>query len=608
MGSLTKAKARMKELADFAAQTPFSMEDAVVASRQLHVFSDGALGATGSLRLVGDAAAAMGADMKEVSFWVGRAYSMIKGGQPFGEAAMRLQELGIITPQVRSKMEELQASGAANIEVWNVLASRLSEFKGGMSQMSTTGDGLISTLEDTATAVKKTFGEEFKEVAKGAISGLIEWLNKLIEDGSIKKWASNTLDLLYKVAGAAKAIYSGGTQRAEAWAGIKELLVGGLEVGAQKAVSLLEASAPRIGALIGSAAKGVLNGFQQEDYNKAAKDLGIQDKMGLWSLHGAFGSKPYGFSDEQHAAVKQRMGEIRQQRDLEEAGFSDGGEPAGIAQKQSDWDEAVKDLGLSERGDAPKLSEADEQSIKQRMREIRQKRFLSEGSYAQGESSETTGEDLLARAKLRLQKLGEDFQAEVDTKMAALKDAANAAPDPQAEKKKAEEEEKIRRDMAAAQALVDEKRQKETAQKEAEERARLARKQIEDEHKARVDNIRAEAQASAQSESAVRDRLSRAKSAAEQAWGWYRDPEAFKRQLAEEKAGATAEKQYAKDLDRLDNRSDWRTTKRLTDSEESVRRVAIAREEQDRAQKALLAIEKNTAGLEGMLKKLLTAK
>lgn len=102
MGSLTKAKDRMKELADFAAATPFAMEEVVNASRQLHVFSDGALGASNSLRLVGDAAAAVGQNIQEVSFWVGRAYSMIKGGQPFGEAAMRLQEMGIITPDRKS--------------------------------------------------------------------------------------------------------------------------------------------------------------------------------------------------------------------------------------------------------------------------------------------------------------------------------------------------------------------------------------------------------------------------------------------------------------------------------------------------------------------------
>lgn len=545
MGSLTKAKERMKELADFAASTPFQMEEVVNASRQLHVFSDGALGASNSLRLVGDAAAAVGQNIQEVSFWVGRAYSMIKGGQPFGEAAMRLQEMGIITPEVRTKMEDLQAAGAANIKVWEVLSDRLLQFKGGMAQLSQTGDGLVSTLKDTWTESIRTFGQSFMEVSKTAIGGLIEWLGKLNSDGTIKEWANRTLEVLYQVAGAAKAVSSGGGMRAEAWSGIKDVLIGGLEVGAQKATSLLEAAAPRIGALIGSAAKALMTVFKQEDFNAAAKDLGLGEKVGFWG--GAFGESGR-LSKEENLAVQKRMREIRQKRDLEEGGFS--------------------------AGDAPT----------------------------------TTAQERLDRGLNTLRKLGASFRADVAAKTADLKDAADSSTTAADPAKAAAEKKRIVDDMAKAQALGDEKRAKETAKAEAEERRKLADKNADADHAKRVAHIRDEAQLSAQSEATARDRLSRANSAAQQAWGWYRDPESFKRQLAEEKAGASAEKQYAKDFDRLNNRSDWRNTKRLTDSEESVRRVALAREEQDRAQRALIAIEKNTAGLESMLKRLLTSK
>jgi hypothetical protein len=458
---------------------------------------------------------------------------------------MRLQEMGIITPDVRTKMEDLQAAGAKNIEVWEVLATRLAQFKGGMAQLSQTGDGLVSTLKDTWTQSVRTFGQSFLEVSKTAIGGLIEWLGKLNDNGTIKSWADKTLEVLYRVAGAARAVASGGGMRAEAWSGIKDVLIGGLEVGAQKVTSLLEAAAPRIGALIGSAAKAIMTVFKQEDFKAAAKDLGLGEKVGFWG--GAFGESGR-LSKEENLAVQKRMREIRQKRDLEEGGFSAGDAPTSTAQ-------ARLDRGLA-----------------------------------------------------TLRKLGSGFRQSVDDKTKELKDAAEAPPDPQAAKKKAEEEEKIKRDMAAAQAIKDEKAAKERAQAEAEERRKLALKNAEDEHARRVANIREEAQVSAQSESATRDRLSRANIAAQQAWGWYRDPESFKRQLAEEKANAAAEKQYAKDFDKLNDRRDWRTTTRLTDSEESVRRVALAREEQDRAQKALIAIEKNTAGLEDMLKTLLTVK
>lgn len=157
-------------------------------------------------------------------------------------------------------------------------------------------------------------------------------------------------------------------------------------------------------------------------------------------------------------------------------------------------------------------------------------------------------------------------------------------------------------DRAAQQDALD------AVKAQMDERKKLSDEQAAAEHAKRVEDIKAEAALSEQSAESARDRLSRATSAAQQAWGWYRDPESFKKQLAEEKANAAAEKQYAKDLDKLDNRSDWRTTNRLTDSEESVRRVALAREEQTRAQQALISIEKHTSGLEAMLKTLLTSR
>jgi len=495
MGSMDKAKARMAELAEFAAKTPFSMEDAVVASRQLHVFSNGALGATGSLKLVGDAAAAVGGDMKEVSFWVGRAYSMIKGGQPFGEAAMRLQEMGIITPEVRSKMEELQAAGASNAEVWAVLEARLGTFKGGMEQLATSGDGLISTLNDNWKAAIRTFGESFKDASKDGILTLSDALDKLVADGTVSVWASRAVKALEMVktaagwtASAVKFIYEKG--------GLSDVV--GIGRGVARAAGAIAG---------GGGLSGAITGY----------------KSG--TATGYFGGK-----------IQSALGD------------PDGG------------------IALNKRMEA------------------------------------------------------EEKKADDAIKAKAIADQA-AKTKTKAEKEQADKDEKakIAADLKKAQDEVDRKRKLETVkkeeeerqkavQKEADERDKLAKKQIEDEHKARVDDIREEAQISAQSEANARDRLSRANSAAQQAWGWYRDPESFKRQLAEEKANAAAEKQYAKDFDKLNDRSDWRTTKRLTDSEESVRRVALAREEQDRAQQALLAIEKNTAGLESMLKRLLTSK
>lgn len=508
MGDMGKAKERMSDLAEFAAKTPFKLEETVVASRQLHVFSNGALGAMGSLKMVGDAAAAVGGNMQEVSFWVGRAYSMIAGGKPFGEAAMRLQELGIITPEVRTKMEELQAAGATNAEVWAVLEGRLNTFKGGMETLSKTGDGLKSTLEDNWTAAVRTFGDAFQSAAKDGIKQLSDALEGLSTSGTIAVWADKAVRALKDIQEAAAL-----TGKAFSWIG-SGLKFAYERSGASDAVAQIRAGSRALGALstgdVAGAGKAYLSG----------------------QATGYYGGK-----------VLKALGD-----------------PGGGVAMNDAWVKADADR---------------EAGIRAKAQEENKKK----------------------------------------------KDPAKAAEEEKAALAKA---------LAASQAVVDETKKKELLKKEAEEREKLEKKAAEEriknaekvaeaERKAaealrkedldsKIEAARDAAKAGHDEERTGQDRLQKAKAAAEQAWGWYRDPASFKKQLEEEKAQKAAEKQFDKDADRLTRRGDWRSTTRLSDSEEAVRRVVLAREEQKAAERALLAIEKNTAGLEAMLKELLSSK
>lgn len=203
MRSMSAAKERMAELAKFAAETPFQMGEIVQASRTLHVFTGGILGASASLRLVGDTAAAVGANINDLGFWIGRIYAAIKGGQPFGEATMRLMELGVITPEIRTKMEDLQAAGASNAEIWSVLETRLASFSGGMKTLSETGDGLTSTLKDNWTEAVRSFGQALEPIAKTEIKNLIESIQRLNSDGTVAVWATRMISALESIGHAA---------------------------------------------------------------------------------------------------------------------------------------------------------------------------------------------------------------------------------------------------------------------------------------------------------------------------------------------------------------------------------------------------------------------
>jgi hypothetical protein len=224
LGSTEAAKKRLKELSDFSAATPFELPDIAAASRQLHVFTDGAMGGADSLRDIGDASAAVGQNIQEVAFWVGRAYAAIKGGQPFGEAAMRLQEMGIMTPKVRQQMEELQKSGGSATRVFALLQNRLGEFSGGMDELSQTGNGLISTLKDNWSLALADFGKAFMGLAKGGLRDVIARIDELRSNGTIEVWAQKSADAVRVLGGVLGDVLEGGEKRKQAFADMGSLV------------------------------------------------------------------------------------------------------------------------------------------------------------------------------------------------------------------------------------------------------------------------------------------------------------------------------------------------------------------------------------------------
>lgn len=166
LGSAKAAKDRMAELADFAAHTPFQLPEIAAASRTLETLTDGALSTGQGLTLVGDVASGTNTPLEELSVTIGRLYSGLDSGRPVGEAMQRLQEIGAITPEVRSKLEKLQAEGKKGSEVWKVAAEDLARFSGGMELQSQTWNGKLSTLGDAWAEVRAQFGEPIMDALK----------------------------------------------------------------------------------------------------------------------------------------------------------------------------------------------------------------------------------------------------------------------------------------------------------------------------------------------------------------------------------------------------------------------------------------------------------
>lgn len=174
-----RAKEHVANLFEFAKKTPFETGPIIQASRTLQTFGGDALNTMANLTMMGDAAAGASVDINEVSFWVGRAYAAIQGGQPFGEARMRLQELALLSPQAAQKMEQLQKAGASTAEVWQVLQGELGRFTGAMEKQADTWEGLTSTLSDTLKLFLARVLKPVFDAMKAGLRGVIQLVTNL---------------------------------------------------------------------------------------------------------------------------------------------------------------------------------------------------------------------------------------------------------------------------------------------------------------------------------------------------------------------------------------------------------------------------------------------
>lgn len=186
LGSAEAARQRMLELEDFGRTTPFELPGIVKASRTLETLTRGALSTGDQLRMVGDVAAGVEQPIEELSIWFGRLYDGIQSGRPVGEALMRFQEMGVITGEVRAKIERLQASGADSAEVWAVVTEAAGRYNGMMERMSSTAAGLNSNLADNIGTAKRLFGEGFLEPVKAIVRDINAEFGKLFDSGRIQ--------------------------------------------------------------------------------------------------------------------------------------------------------------------------------------------------------------------------------------------------------------------------------------------------------------------------------------------------------------------------------------------------------------------------------------
>ncbi len=492
IGNIDEARAHMADLKALGDTPPFDLDQFAKASRALMVMTDGALGYKKSLELIGDAAAATGHPIEEMGQAVGRLYAFIRDGQPLSRAVMQLRNMGVITPEVAQKLQDLQAAGKSNAEIWAEVEVQLGRYKGAMKETEATGEGLMGAIKSRWDNIVRAFGDAFAETAKGGMSEILDKMKELEESDAIGQWADDAVESMGKVAESAKGV------------------------------------ATVLGSLAGGAWKGVKATVGTAWAFAAGMDEAGRNGEGWFNFsHGAAVASEYW--------RREVKGEIPEE-------------------------EAAADAEAKKERAAARAERRREREAQEARRAAQEEERIQE-SLAEGQRKTD----------------------ETNAKAAAEKRAA--------EEKKAAEK------AAAERARLD---AQEAARRERERQKELADR-IKD-HQKLLAAERAE-------ESKSRAAVSAAESKLQQAWGWYRDKESMRTQLEEEKAEAAAQKQYEKDLQRLkDRRRDWRKAENLSVDEEAVRRVALAREEKEAAEKHLAEIEKNTADLAAKLDELLAMK
>lgn len=592
IGNIDEARAHMADLKALGDTPPFSLDEFAKASRSLMVMTDGALGYKKSLEMIGDAAAATGYPIEELGQAVGRMYAFIRDGQPLSRAVMQLRNMGVITPEVAQKLQDLQAAGKSNAEIWAEVETQLGRYKGAMAETEKTGEGLFAAMKTRWENIVRQFGTALMDEAKEGLETVNDAAKDLEESGFVEVWANKTIDKLKEVKTAFSAIGEAVTWLWEKTGASDLYRVGTANIGAAaytvtRSVAGL-ANGEGFDALKNAMAEGaevrnkeLAKGY----YMKQLSESGWLGKGMKKAAQDNIAEAEYEARQEEE--IRNKAAKKREAREKVESNKKAERERKERERIQANLEEAQRkreSLNAVENFDKYKASGSS----------LSYKEWLKEETKKKAEAEEESKRQYADFLK----KTGIDMNA--DAKNISSTDSAFMKFKSEQERKK---EDKIKADEEAARKAAE--TQMRLDREAAAMRERLAQKELDQKIRAHQKLLAAEQKA----ESEAHRRKQTAESKLQQAWGWYRDKESMRAQMEEEKADKAARKQFEKDFEKLKSkRRDWRTAENLSVDEEAVRRVGLAREEKERADKHLAEIEKNTAGLAKKLDELISMK
>lgn len=300
-------------------------------------------------------------------------------------------------------------------------------------------------------------------------------------------------------------------------------------------------------------------------------------------------------------------------------------------QQLAEFDRRAEESAQRQASAEAQLSAAVEKrrKLRQQMAELDKKQAYVESQqsvYDLGWEGSIKEEERVKKQKEQLQKQLDAADRDVRTRRADIQ-AMSASRGAEAQER-ANIEERARLEVDERKKAYDdyvaevERKEAEAAEAEWQRQQEAARRVVEAEQKERarmeqqlaaqrIADLRTELSERQRMESDAKSRQSAAAGGLSQAWGWYRNQSSMQAVIDEQKAQALAEAQWEKDFERLKfKHRDWREIEfgKLSAADESVRQVALAKEEKEAADRAVIETAENTRQLADKLDELLQVK
>lgn len=193
------AKKRVKELAELAKQSPFSLTDYTQAAKTLYAVGNEALGTNEMIQKVGDSAAAMGVDMWQASIWVARLYNSLKSGSGVGTTADDMMRAGMLTAENYAKMVTGSRRGMPFEDLWALAMKDLSRFEGGMERLAKTGTGNFMKLRDNIHMASIDMFGGMADSLKDVLYTLDVKMSEMFKNNTFKEWGAKIGDAMRNV-------------------------------------------------------------------------------------------------------------------------------------------------------------------------------------------------------------------------------------------------------------------------------------------------------------------------------------------------------------------------------------------------------------------------